>query len=691
MVPTTRVKKTVLGSIIVFGILAVTVGSFAWSSYKQSSLSVFEGFANPNVNLHDDFRKPIKNVFVENSGEEPLYIRVALDEYMKIGQSVVESITGKQQFVGVDGENGWLIHNFEIDAGNCGEDFHNYYNWVLGGSGEDAQKKYKHFLTAPFASRARFDENGNQTAFPKTVTANANDQPLFGVNHAYDTVTMDKAYELLEERLSGEYSATMSVKEYIESLYAKIDTANNSLASEAKVELNSYIENPINGLGYYDKVFNVDNSGAVTSSFVIKWTPIKRTLKTTNVYTMVEWIAEGRPIGDFWVIDFDGWCYWGNKLLPNTATGLLLSEVNQSNTEKPSQKWSYKISSTLQAVTHDDIEKLEMAGEVGGGGISENAKILFAALSNGYVYDSAPNDTETKYPFKRGSDNVYAMVTGQNPVVLGEDFIYTGSIPPQNPGELYSGDAGYKKGNVIVKDTATTILGSERTSLSTDTLVRGDDGCRYLKVSYASMPSNSDVYLAVGENGKFDKLTKQNSEYLSDNDDILVWTPKGVNVGSQADRLVEKDGSAATKEFSADGYDWTVFESSSETGRSIVVSKGLLYSGIGSASLSAYLPMLADGAGGGVLSQLVAADNTAVAILLTKAEASAYFNSDEQRICQNSNNAQGEAGAAWWLKDNWWVLADGSIATAQNAGACGLRGVLSVDTQRLNDYITATP
>lgn len=43
--------------------------------------------------------------------------------------------------------------------------------------------------------------------------------------------------------------------------------------------------------------------------------------------TMSQWIAMGRPTGNFWVHDTDGWLYWANWLPKNGATSLLLDAL----------------------------------------------------------------------------------------------------------------------------------------------------------------------------------------------------------------------------------------------------------------------------------------------------------------------------------------------------------------------------
>ena len=52
-------------------------------------------------------------------------------------------------------------------------------------------------------------------------------------------------------------------------------------------------------------------------------------------------------------MDTDGWAYWAQPLAGNTATGLLLSEIDLAN--QPTGDWYYAINPKAQTVTADDL------------------------------------------------------------------------------------------------------------------------------------------------------------------------------------------------------------------------------------------------------------------------------------------------------------------------------------------------
>ena len=67
---------------------------------------------------------------------------------------------------------------------------------------------------------------------------------------------------------------------------------------------------------------------------VMDTAPITQTAKETldaTIMTMAEWNADWQPIGDFWVLDTDGWAYWASPLEAGEATGLLLNEMKYTN------------------------------------------------------------------------------------------------------------------------------------------------------------------------------------------------------------------------------------------------------------------------------------------------------------------------------------------------------------------------
>ncbi|MCL2461767.1 MAG: hypothetical protein FWF44_03815 [Defluviitaleaceae bacterium] len=80
---------------------------------------------------------------------------------------------------------------------------------------------------------------------------------------------------------------------------------------------------------------------------------VSRTLDAT-VVTMASWKSMGRPVGNFWVVDVDGWAYWAAPLDAHTATGLLLNKV--SLVTKPTDTYYYGINVIAQMATKDGMK-----------------------------------------------------------------------------------------------------------------------------------------------------------------------------------------------------------------------------------------------------------------------------------------------------------------------------------------------
>ena len=707
--------QLVMTLLLVAGI--ILAGTFAWFSFTQNATNVLEGFTNPKVNLHDDFWEPNKDVYVENSGNQPLYVRVRLDEWMNINGTTVQSRQGQTPFEGVDKTQGWLTHTYLANSfENCGEEFHDYYQWVMGNKDNallDPDLAHKYYLPAPFATQALFKEDGTQTKEPGVVT-NALDETgkkstvKYGMAETYadaDLVLMDEAYTKLAEALEKEYTPAngdtpaVTVGEHLDALYAAVDTADEAGKPAAKAALNAFLQDPANGLGYWDKVHELNASGdPIDDQFQIVWVPIERTLTTEKIYTMAEWITAGSPTGNFWIIDNDGWCYWGNVLMPNQATGLLLSEVNIKD-NKPS-KWTYKINAKLQAVTFDDIAKFADTSENGGGGITDQGSMVLQAVSGGYAFDwaaGAVENTDPVYTFKSYGNNVYAKVTtdGTN-VTYGSRFIYTGPVPAANRGDLDKGDTGYKKGKTITKDATGLIAGGTATSqftVAADTLVQGGNGDWYLKLSYTGQPDTVDVYLAVGANRQFDPLKTDGSADPAVNDDILIWVDKDAKPGSGNDRKQEtaeaKKGHQIGDEITINDTAFQVIgmkeavtvDSNTTPAQTLIIAKNVTMD-TGDAGFTKDSGTTKMGEQLNALDSLK--DKNLTATLLTIQDAMDYFAANADRAATDTDGA----AQTWWLEDGI-VGASGELKSAGESDTAGVRLALWVGTEELQGILDA--
>lgn len=714
-------KKSFQGlMVLVISLCIILVGTFAWYNFTQSALNIFEGMTNPGGNLHDDYKpgENNKDVYVENNGNRPIYVRVRLSEYMDINSTSVIPSAVKND------TNTWYPHSYLGTAvDNCGEEFHDYYTWIMGDPANDPDKGFKYYMPAPFANRARFNADGTMQAPPTAVTYDNNNEAAlltkYGLSKEYnenELQTGDQAYARINALLyatdaSGVVSDTALMTD-LKAKYQAIDDAeNNAARNAAQGALQAFLVD--NALGYWDKVYVVDDDGNIVTpgiagtDYTIEFVPISRTQTTAKVYTMADWIAAGTPTGDFWIIDNTStnadegsWAYWGNVLQPGASTGLLLSEVVLSD-NNPAGPWYYGINVELQAVTYDDLNRFGLTtAENGGGGITDQGMMVLQASSGDYVFDMQAGFTGSNdpvYTFVNNKDNTFRMMTsdGSGTITYGPLFVYTGTTPPVTTGDVYSGDASYKVGSTFKKnipfgasDVSFTVV--ETKSSSGTGVIEGQDGKHYIKLSYtnAAGEANQTVWLATGADKKFDKI----SANRSDGDDILVWTTSpepGTGVG---DRFVE-DASASYKigdEFTEDSLDWVIIgvdakEGSTTNGKTLIISKNVLeiidYGQI-TTSLEAYK------SGAKTLTNLVSKDGDILPKLLTIQESMDFFSNNAARVATDAESEP--ANKQWWLSDGI-VGTNGALnAMDENAAEVGLRVAFWMDSAKLQELLYPT-
>ena len=129
-----RNKKIIIAALASIMIMAALLGgAFAWTDFTQARTNKFHGSFDADVTLHDEFDGENKDVFVENSGANPIYVRVRLDEFMKVGNTVFA--TGAV----IGDKNTWTPHTYDgADITDCEHAdlglFHKYYKWSMTGS-----------------------------------------------------------------------------------------------------------------------------------------------------------------------------------------------------------------------------------------------------------------------------------------------------------------------------------------------------------------------------------------------------------------------------------------------------------------------------------------------------------------------------------------------------------------------------
>ena len=246
-------------SILIAAVLVIS-GTFAWVNFAQNA-DEFAGDPRPGDTLHDDYDpepdengKYKKEVYVENWGDAPLYVRIKLYEYMETGEGA--GLKGTQD------ENGVWIPNPDNHA-------------------------------MPFDRLAYILYGRNINSPPNTWRSHT---PDVGVEICYPALGI---HEYWKWEMGGGSKIYMP-------------------APEDKKTDSSYVDQ------------NIEIYESLSDAVGLKETLL------SEVITFEEWYLMGQPVGNYWVIDSDGWAYWAALLEPGEATGLLLTSVTKiSEIDKP--------------------------------------------------------------------------------------------------------------------------------------------------------------------------------------------------------------------------------------------------------------------------------------------------------------------------------------------------------------------
>jgi len=161
--------------------------------------------------------------------------------------------------------------------------------------------------------------------------------------------------------------------------------------------------------------FPADENERTDGGFISNHSPARLTESCVNDYgvetkltryaqvlTMAQWIYDGSRIGDYWVIDTDGWAYWASPLRSGEATGLLLNSVTRI--EAPQLDYYYGIYVEAQMATRTGAEidgfsnNYERFGDTERGGWTTYGQalmemIVYAATVN-FTYELTTEDIQ---------------------------------------------------------------------------------------------------------------------------------------------------------------------------------------------------------------------------------------------------------------------------------------------------------
>lgn len=328
-------KKRKFSAVITL-IIAVAVmltSTYAWSSISQSATNYIYG-GDSGGRVHDDFDGENKDVFAENYGTTPLFVRIMLTEFMSIGGVPFEPGSTFED------RDTWTPHipvtssnplnddpSFNVNV-EGGRQFRDYVTWTMGG--------HKIFMPT---------FNHDNTCL-RTNTTGIGMDDIDGGPNAY-----------------GDGSHGMwQVGDYHEDYLTR--------ATGAPIWRRHYARSTLQP----------------TTTAMLEGTPVMPNANN-GVITMAQWELAGRPTGAFWVIDVDGWSYWAQPLWPGEATSLLLDQIHVN--PPGGGRWEYAINVIGQFATVDYLDMFDDA--------TTNARDLLNRAADLSIWSNVPIGTTIRY------------------------------------------------------------------------------------------------------------------------------------------------------------------------------------------------------------------------------------------------------------------------------------------------------
>ena len=285
-------------AIAAISVLVLSIaGTFAWTNFSATIVNSWLGLGTgtndggsnePGSTLHNNHEESsqYKQVFIENWGNEEVFVRIRLDEYMELGD----------------------------------------------GAGEKSEL---------------LDQDGNPIPNPLN-----NAVPLLSGTDINDTTT----WRNNDPAIRRYWQFEMGGQAY----YLP--------ATQASRTNKSYVS-------------NIGNTTVTADSLNADGVRAERT-PMAQVMTMEEWVEAGNPIGNYWVIDEDGWAYWASPIQPGNATGLLVNGV--SSVSQPEEDYFYGVHVDAQMATKDldELDNFERFGAAEHGGWTAAGENLMRLITS---------------------------------------------------------------------------------------------------------------------------------------------------------------------------------------------------------------------------------------------------------------------------------------------------------------------
>ncbi|WP_157456550.1 DUF6273 domain-containing protein [Carnobacterium maltaromaticum] len=198
------------------------------------------------------------------------------------------------------------------------------------------------------------------------------------------------------------------------------NTNSADLSTDAAGDAIDFITNGATALGdgsqdFFTKDQEVENPDDATQKH-----KAQSTLKQSKApISMADWKAlpANEKTGDFWVVDTDGWAYWGNKLQPNASTSLLLDQIGMDETALSTidGKWYYGIDVVGEFVTENDVAEFDKSEH---GAPTEDGKDLLNEIveSGKFAYNIAFTTSVSNVQMKSNETKQFGATVTQTEV-----------------------------------------------------------------------------------------------------------------------------------------------------------------------------------------------------------------------------------------------------------------------------------
>jgi len=333
---------------------------------SQVTVNEFRMDKNPGGRMHDDFNGLAnKDIYAENFTDldtgAPVFVRVKLLEYMETGEEAGvnrktdggENVPMAERKVkpliegaDINDTATWYVH--KPDTAEETDPFHEYWTWTQEGS---------------TVYMPTFNKNKDSLSVDVNGT-------YVGADGDFETGTPYDDY------------VTYTDKQESEELPAYYDADGN--------DVDEYVKDvsPAPGAGGVKKdPANPDQDPKPNYEEKKEKHTAHPTLAGLGVITMEEWL-EKKPVCNKWVWDEDGWFYWPEPVMPQTATGLLLDKVSQSRA--PNEKCYYAIELVGQFASTDKdwgTPAVTEKNDDGSDKLGEDGKPIITEAATGFYID----------------------------------------------------------------------------------------------------------------------------------------------------------------------------------------------------------------------------------------------------------------------------------------------------------------